>query len=88
MKEINLLLNPFWEGKDLGQSIPQSPHALSVSLPRWKDVIAYEEKDPLIKAYSAIYDGLFKSFSDIPHDIASHLRYPKDLFSVPSKDSI
>ncbi len=46
MKKRDLLLNPYWEVQDLGQAIPNSPHAVSVALPRWKDVIAYEEKDP------------------------------------------
>ncbi len=46
MKERNLLLDPYWEAKDIGKAIPNSPHAVSVALPRWRDVIAYEEKDP------------------------------------------
>ncbi|WP_269622440.1 PLP-dependent transferase [Prochlorococcus marinus] len=41
-----LLTDPLWEPKHLGQAIPPSPHAVSVALPRWEDVIAYEEKDP------------------------------------------
>ena len=30
----------------LGQRIPPSPHAVSCSLPRMRDVRGYEEKDP------------------------------------------
>src|SRR5215213_7861111 len=30
----------------LGQRIPASPHAVSCSLPRMRDVRGYEEKDP------------------------------------------
>lgn len=30
----------------LGQPIPDSLHAVSVSLPRWQDVIGYEKQDP------------------------------------------
>ncbi len=56
MRERNLLIDPFWEAKDLGQAIPQSPHAVSVALPRWEDVIAYEEKDPdCINVLQSIY---------------------------------
>ncbi len=52
----NLLEAPYWCAKDLGQAIPDSPHAVSVALPRWEDVIAYEEKDPsCIKSLKAIY---------------------------------
>ena len=33
-------------GHDLGHPLPDSTHAVSVALPRWRDVIAYEENDP------------------------------------------
>lgn len=32
----------------LGRPIPDSPHAVSVSLPRWQDVVGYEERDPAV----------------------------------------
>lgn len=35
-----------WPCPPLGHPIPNSPHAVSVSLPRWQDVIGYEEKAP------------------------------------------
>lgn len=38
--------NPFCGPDDLGLAIPDSDHAVSVCLPRWKDVIGYEEGDP------------------------------------------
>ncbi|HEY3357076.1 MAG TPA: PLP-dependent transferase [Polyangia bacterium] len=34
----------------LGQPIPASPHAVSVSLPTWADVVGYEEGDPRVLA--------------------------------------
>ncbi len=56
MSKRNLLSNPYWSAKDLGQAIPDSPHAVSVALPRWKDVVAYEEKEPsTINSLHAIY---------------------------------
>jgi cystathionine gamma-synthase len=39
-----LLRNPVWRPDQLGQPIPLSPHAVSVALPRWRDVVGYEEK--------------------------------------------
>jgi len=52
----HLLTEPLWEYKHLGEAIPQSPHAVSVALPRWEDVIAYEEKIPdCIEALQSIY---------------------------------
>ncbi len=56
MTERNLLIDPCWSAKDLGEPLPSRPHAVSVALPRWKDVIAYEEKVPsCINSLKAIY---------------------------------
>ena len=56
MSRRNLLTNPCWSAEDLGEAMPDSPHAVSVALPRWKDVIAYEEKDTsTINSLQAIY---------------------------------
>ncbi len=55
-KRRNLIKDPCWTAADLGQALPDSPHAVSVALPRWGDVIAYEEKDPkCISSLRAIY---------------------------------
>ena len=56
MSPRNLLIDPAWQGSDLGHPLPDSPHAVSVALPRWRDVIAYEEKDPACRdALKTIY---------------------------------
>lgn len=36
---------PLCHADDLGAPIPDSPHAVSVCLPTWADIIGYEEKD-------------------------------------------
>src|SRR5579859_2268578 len=41
-----LLRHPVWQPSDLGRPIPASTHAVSVALPRWADVVGYEEKKP------------------------------------------
>jgi cystathionine gamma-synthase len=41
-----LLDKPVWESADLGKPLPASTHAVSVALPRWQDVVGYEEKKP------------------------------------------
>ena len=46
MSARDLLLHPRWRPDELGQPIPDSPHAVSVALPRWQDVVGYEEKRP------------------------------------------
>jgi len=56
LTERNLLTDPCWSPKDLGEPLPNRPHAVSVALPRWTDVIAYEEKVPAcINSLQAIY---------------------------------
>ena len=45
MTETDLLTHPFCADEDLGKAIPPSPHAVSVALPRWRDVVDYEEHD-------------------------------------------
>src|SRR5260370_38165498 len=45
------LLKPSeWNPQELGQPIPCSRHAVSVALPRWRDVVGYEEKNPDVMA--------------------------------------
>jgi hypothetical protein len=46
MSTHDLCQNPVWEGKELGRPIPESPHAISVALPRWQDVMGCEEGRP------------------------------------------
>lgn len=41
-----LFTEPAWREVDLGRPIPNSVHAVSVGLPRWQDVVGYEEKRP------------------------------------------
>lgn len=44
----------------------------------------FDQKDPLIKAYAAIYPGLFQDATAFPADLQEHIRYPEDLFTVQS----
>ncbi len=47
---------PFCRPEDLGLAIPESDHAVSVCLPRWRDVIGYEEGDPeVIETFESGY---------------------------------
>ncbi len=56
MKKRNLQTHPCWSAKDLGEPLPISPHAVSVALPRWQDVVDYENKDPgCLSSLKAIY---------------------------------
>lgn len=57
----DLSANPAWEEKDLGQPLPDSPHACSVCLPTWDSVIGYEEgREKVMKRLRVGYPRFFK----------------------------
>ena len=39
----DLTAEPAWQDEDLGQPLPDSPHACSVCLPTWSAIVGYEE---------------------------------------------
>lgn len=49
------------------------------------NLYAWDEKDPLLKAWNKAFDGIVQPKSKIPADLAPHLRYPEDLFKVQRK---
>ncbi|MFZ0611724.1 MAG: UPF0182 family protein [Desulfobacterales bacterium] len=46
------------------------------------DYYLYDPEDPIAKAYSRIYPGLFKDKAEMPADIRAHVRYPRDIFDI------
>lgn len=60
--------DPFCRAEDLGLAIPESDHAVSVCLPRWDDVIGYEEgEDRVIEAMECGYPRF------VPHPFVAEL---------------
>ncbi len=56
----DLLRDPAWRPEDLGQPIPDSPHACLVSLPTWDAVIGYEEgREEVVGRFKAGYPRFF-----------------------------
>jgi cystathionine gamma-synthase len=51
MSQRDLLREPVCRAEELGRPIPDSVHAVSVALPRWQDVVGYEEKSPGVMAH-------------------------------------
>ena len=43
---------------------------------------AWDEEDPILKAWRAAFPGVVKDRSEIPESLLAHLRYPEDLFKV------
>jgi cystathionine gamma-synthase len=50
MNSRDLLRDPVWKAEELGRPIPDSIHAVSMALPRWQDVVGYEERKPEVMA--------------------------------------
>jgi len=60
MSPRNVIDEPTWQADSLGLPTPDSPHAVSVSLPRWEDVVGYEEGNPdVISRMQAGYPRFF-----------------------------
>jgi uncharacterized membrane protein (UPF0182 family) len=47
---------------------------------------AMDPKDPILSAYSRAFPGVFRTLSELPPDLKSHLRYPEDLFSIQADE--
>ena len=43
---------------------------------------AWDESDPILKAWRAAFPNVVKARSDIPPGVLEHLRYPEDMFKV------
>ena len=49
------------------------------------DYYISDPSDPIIRAYSSAYPGLFKDLNQMPLELRKHLRYPRDLYSMQMK---
>ncbi|MEM0896082.1 MAG: PLP-dependent transferase [Verrucomicrobiota bacterium] len=57
----DFLKDPAWRPEELGQPIPDSPHAVSVCLPTWADVVGYEEGEArVLDVMKAGYPRFFR----------------------------
>ncbi len=46
------------------------------------DFYIFDPQDPIIRAYSRIYPGVFKNAEQMPKELQPHVRYPKTLFQI------
>lgn len=42
----------------------------------------WDTKDPILRAWKAVFPGVVKAKSEISEDLLQHMRYPEDLFKV------
>ena len=43
---------------------------------------AWEDSDPILKAWDEVFPGVIKARDEIPEELQAHLRYPEDLFKA------
>lgn len=46
------------------------------------DFYIFDDKDPIVRAYSRIYPGLFREAGQMPEELKAHVRYPEDVFEI------
>jgi uncharacterized membrane protein (UPF0182 family) len=46
---------------------------------------ATDPDDPILRAYSGIFPGLFQPFEAVPEELRPHLRVPEELFNVQTR---
>lgn len=88
----DLSIDPAWEEKDLGQPLPDSPHACSVALPTWSSVVGYEEKrQKVLKKMRVGYPRFFRHptvqrlFEDAKREVAGE---GEEVLLLPTRSSV
>jgi uncharacterized membrane protein (UPF0182 family) len=46
---------------------------------------AADPNDPILRAYSGVFGGLFKPLAEVPETLRPHLRVPEELFNVQTR---
>ncbi|MBV8957354.1 MAG: UPF0182 family protein [Actinobacteria bacterium] len=73
------------DGSGLGVGFNYIRNSVKVTIDAYDGTMKFyvmDAKDPILKAYSRMFPGLFTPKSDMPAGLADHLRYPEDLFRV------
>ncbi|MEM8860065.1 MAG: UPF0182 family protein, partial [Chloroflexota bacterium] len=72
-----------------GQSINYIRNSVKVVIDAYNGEVDYylvrDTDDPIIKAYSGVFPGLFKPASSMPEALQKHIRYPEDLFIIQTE---
>lgn len=71
-----------------GYSVNYVRNSVKVVVDAYDGTVNYyqvDEKDPIAKTYNQIYGNLLKPASECPTGIATHFKYPKDLFQVQTE---
>jgi len=63
-------------------------NSVKITIDAYSGAVKYyisDPKDPIIKAYSRAYPGVFNNLEEMPDELRAHLRYPRDLFYLQMK---
>ena len=66
-----------------GRSLNYIRNAVKVTIDAYSGEINFyvvDKKDPIIATLAGLYDGVFKTYDEMPNDLKQHVRYPKDMF--------
>ena len=71
------------EGEDRARSFNYIRNSVKIVVNAFHGTVDFyiaDPKDPVIRAYDRAYPGVFKPLSEIPTELESHLRYPRDIY--------
>jgi uncharacterized protein len=60
-------------------------NSVKVVVDAYNGTVSYytaDAQDPIIRAYSIMYPGLFQDLEQMPAELKAHIRYPKDIFDA------
>jgi len=75
----------FMEGHQNFNYIRNSVKVVVDALDGDVDFYISDPSDAIIQAYSSAYPGLFKNLDEMPAELKTHLRYPRDLYYMQMK---
>jgi uncharacterized protein len=79
---------PYSQEEDLANGQNYFRNSVKVVVDAYEGTMDFyiaDQSDPIIRAYSATFPGLFKPLSSMPAGLQSHLRVPQQLFSVQAQ---
>jgi uncharacterized membrane protein (UPF0182 family) len=75
-------------GGDLSGNVNYMRNSVKVVVDAYDGTMTYYadlENDPIIRAWSVAFPGMFTPIGDAPTDLSAHFRYPENLFQVQAQ---
>lgn len=71
-----------------GQTVNYVRNSVKVTVDAYDGTMRFyvsDPDDPVLRAWSGVFPGLFRPLSEMPSGLKAHLRYPQDLFNIQSE---